>query len=236
MSESISLIIPAFKESKTIRQTLGRIIDIMNNLGYDYEIIVVDDGSDDGTYDISKILAKKNPRIKSVRYVPNMGKGHAIKTGFKKSKGNIIGYIDADLNLEKIEEYTDRLYEADVVIASKRHPESNIVYPLSRRILSKSFNLLIRLLFRLDISDTQCGFKFFKREVLEKVVPYLSIKRWAFDAELLILVDRFGYKIAEGPISFRHGESRLNLKEIFKMFLDVLGIFYRLNFTRSYSV
>jgi glycosyltransferase involved in cell wall biosynthesis len=238
LPDKISIIIPAFKESKTIRQNLERIVDVMNGLGYDYELIVVDDGSDDGTYDIAEINSEENPRIKVVRYTPNVGKGYAIKTGFKHATGSIIGYMDADLNLdtEQLEEYIKRLEGADAVIASKRHPESHIVYPLHRRILSNAFNMLVRLLFRFDISDTQCGFKFFKREVLDKVVPCLSIKRWAFDVELLVLVDRFGYEIAEGPISFSQGESRLKMMDIFNMFLDLLGIFYRLNFTRTYEV
>lgn len=238
LKDKISIIIPTFNGEKTLHKNIDKMIGAISGLGLDYELIIVDDGSDDETNKIAMSLEINNPRIKSVGYIPNMGKGNAIKTGFKHATGSIIGYIDADLdtNSEQLGKYLKKLERSDVVIASKRHKESHIVYPLCRRILSKSFNLLVRILFRLDISDTQCGFKFFKREVLDKIVPYLSINRWAFDAELLVLVDRFGYNIAEGPISFSQGESRLNLREIFNIFLDVLGIFYRLNFTRKYAV
>jgi glycosyltransferase involved in cell wall biosynthesis len=166
-----------------------------------------------------------------------MGKGQTIKEGFKHSKGHIISYIDADMpiNPKQIQYYLNMLENADVVITSKRHPESNIRYPLHRRVLSRCFNILVRILLRLPFSDTQCGFKFFKRSVLEEAIPRLFVKRYAFDVEILLTTYKRGYIVIEAPITFGHGEERINLRDIFKMGSDLLSIFYRNHFTKIYN-
>jgi len=234
---SVSIVIPAFHEAQKLPRTLGAFCEAMDELGLDCELIVVDDGSLDGTYDVANSVAMESRRIKVMGCSPNRGKGHAVLRGFRLSSGEIVGFVDADLEVgpEQFAYYFEKLKMADVVVASKRHPGSRIVYPFHRRFLSRAFNLLVRMLFGLRVSDTQCGFKFFRWEVLSDVVPRLRIKRFAFDVELLVLAKRSGYRIVEGPISFRHGEDRIKFKDIFRMALDLLSIFYRLHFTKIYD-
>ena len=236
LSNKISIIIPAYQESKIIAQTLYSTKKMIESVGLDYELIIVDDGSRDKTYYIAKDESNANKKIKVFRNPANKGKGYTIKTGFKHATGEIIAYLDADLNLrpEIISLYIKNLKNADVVIGSKRHPQSNVIYPLHRRILSKSFNLLVRIFFKLSYSDTQCGQKFFKRYVLEDVLPNLRLNRYAFDVELLYNVNKKGYKIVEAPFYYVHKTDKINIINIVRMALNLFGILNRIYITKSY--
>jgi hypothetical protein len=126
----------------------------------------------------------------------------------------------------------------DIVIGSKRHPESRIDYPMERRVLSFAYELFVRLLFGFHIGDSQAGIKLFRREVLERVFPQGLVKRYAYDAELLVLASRLGYRIREAPITMDFRSkfgSGVDLDAIVRMFLDTLGVFYRLKITKYYS-
>lgn len=233
----LSVIIPVHNQCESIAKCVKEVTKVMADTKLDYEVIVVDDGSEDDTYNIARGLARKDPRVKAVRKNPNMGKGHAIKTGFQHSTSAIVAYMDADLSMhpQQMTHYLQKLVGADAVIASKRHPKSDISYPLHRKALSKGFNLLVRAMFGLPLSDTQCGFKVFRREVLEDVMPRLLVKRYAFDVELLVNTNRRGYKVVEAPITLRHGEERLGVRDVFRMAVDLLAIYYRLHFTKTYE-
>lgn len=235
----LSVIIPAYNERERIARCVKEVAKVMADAKLDYEVIVVDDGSEDDTYNIARDLARENPRVKVVRNNQNMGKGHAIKRGFQHSTGEIVVYMDADLSMhpQQLTHYLKKLLivGADAVIASKWHPKSDISYPLHRKILSKGFNLLARAIFGLPLSDTQCGFKVFRRRVLEDVMPRLLVKRYAFDVELLMNACRRGYRVVEAPITLRHRKGRLGVRDVFRMAVDLLAIYYRLHFTKTYE-
>lgn len=223
----MSVIIPAFNEQGRIRECVEEVVRVVDGTGVDYEVIIVDDGSDDGTYSVARELAEWNPRVEVVRNRLNEGKGCAIVRGFRCSSGDVVAYMDADLSMPpwQLPLYLKTLLDADVVVGSKRHPKSDIVYPPQRRVLSKCFNMLVRALLRLPLSDTQCGFKVFKRRVLEDVVSKLRVKGYAFDVELLLLAYRRGYRIVEAPIVLRHRERRIAARSILRMLADLLRIF-----------
>ena len=127
---------------------------------------------------------------------------------------------------------------AKVIVGSKRHPDSHIDYPRQRRILSRGYEILLRALFGLQIRDTQAGIKVFRREVLEEVLPVGLVKRYAFDAELLVMAHRFGFSIVEAPIEMASWDeigSAVDLREVVRMFLDTLGVFLRLRVTKYYD-
>jgi len=233
-----SLIVPAYEEGNRLRECISQIKRTLSLLGLDFEIIVVDDGSRYKTYRTAKSL-ENSPQVRFLRNRVNMGKGYAVKKGFQKSTGDIVAYMDVDIGCtlkpQLIAHYLKMLDSSDVVIASKRHSQSKINYPLYRRILSRAFNIIVKLLFRLPLSDTQCGFKIFKRKVLEDAMSRLTIKRYAFDVELLVNIHRRGYRITEAPINIVHKESRITIKEIYRMAVDILAIFYRLYFTKTYN-
>jgi len=233
----VSIIIPAFNEAVSIARCLKEIARAMNDSKLDYEVIVIDDGSNDGTYHVSSKIAKGNHKIKLIKNHVNMGKGHTIKRGLQLCSGDFIAYMDADFSMhpKQLTLFLSTLKEADVVIGSKRHPKSTISYPLHRKFLSKGFNLLVRMMFRIPFSDTQCGFKIFKREVLEKVYPKLLTKNYAFDVELLINVYRLGYKIVEVPIVLKHWKEQLRITDIFGIAVDLPAIFHRCYLSKPYN-
>jgi len=127
-----------------------------------------------------------------------------------------------------------KLKDADLVIASKRHPKSRVDACFSRRFLSCGFNILVRLLVGLDIKDTQAGLKAVKRTALRRVFPLLSVKRYAFDVELIAVSKLLGLKIVELPVNMQLN-GKFKLKDAWRMFIDVLGIAYRLRITKFYQ-
>lgn len=241
--ELISVIIPAYKQEKTIVKDLLRIEQVLSELRHGFEMIVVVDGIQDKTFERAKKIKSKN--IKVYGYVTNKGKGYAVRYGMVRSKGSIIAFIDSgmDINPNGLSMLLEHFewYKADIIIGSKRHPVSKINYPQDRRLLSFLSQILIRILFGLNVRDTQVGMKFFKREVIENVMPRLLVKKFAFDIEILVVAYHLGYKrIFEAPvdIAFNFSESIVS-QHLFKILLhtllDTLAIFYRLKIKRYYD-
>jgi glycosyltransferase involved in cell wall biosynthesis len=239
----ISVIMPAFNEGKKIGSNLNETIETFRSLGHPFEIIVVNDGSTDNTADEVHKIELKHPEVTLVTYTKNGGKGNALKEGWKHAHGDLITFVDADLELHprQLRRFIDEMETTgvDIVIGSKRHPESIISYPLKRRILSKFYNLLIRGLFQCNLTDTQPGLKLFKREVLAQEFPKVFVKRYAFDLELLLNSQKDGFTLAEVPIEINfvreHG-GRIKLKDVGHIFKDTMGIFYRVKLTYYYNL
>ncbi len=236
----ISLIIPAKNEGNIIFRSLKEAEKVFDHYDWEYEIIVVDDGSTDNTYSEVLKAAKGNKSIKVVRK-KNGGKGSALKYGFNHCSGDLVTFIDADLDLhpKQIPLFISymRKYDADVVIGSKRHPLSKINYPLYRRILSQTYQILVAMLFDLNLRDTQAGLKLFKYEVLEDIMPRILCKKYAFDLELLVNARHRGFKIVEAPIelNWQRVEGRISLRDIGRIALDTAAIFYRLRILKYYN-
>lgn len=241
--EKISVLIPAFNEEENILPTVKETIAVFNDLGKDYEVIVVDDGSYDGTYNaVEKELGQFNDRVKIERYTPNQGKGFAIKYGFNFVTGDYVLFLDADLDLHPSQIanflYLMKREKADIVMGSKRHKDSIVDYPKSRKFLSNGYYFLIKILFGLPVKDTQTGFKLFRYEALKNGISRIIVKRYAFDLELLVVLHKLGYKIIECPIYLkptRRYYNRIGLKGIYDTMIDTMAIFYRLYIKRYYQ-
>lgn len=247
-NKTISIVIPAYKAENYIVKNILSIKKVMDNLRYDYEIIVVEDGKTDKTWEKVDKLAKKNNKIRIVGYLTNLGKGHAVKFGMARAKGDIIGFMDAgpELNPESIPLLLEHFewYDADIIVGSKRHAASKVEYPWQRRILSFGYQVGVRILFGLKVRDTQVGMKFFRREVLEKILPRLLVKKFAFDIEMLAVANSLGYtKIYEAPtqikMKFGGGVSTIAskgfIKTVFNMAWDTVAVFYRLKILKYYD-
>lgn len=238
MVKRLSVVIPAYNENGIILDMLKECIYSLN--GVKPELIVVDDGSHDGTLEKVQEFAKQNQNVRVVNYGGNQGKGFAVRYGFKYTTGDVVAFIDADLNLHPrqilgLMEYM-RKYDADVVVGSKRHPESKVSYPLPRKILSEIYYLFIRILFGIPVRDTQVGLKLYKREVLEDVLPKVLVKRYAFDIEILANAHRLGYRIIESPVELNMGfSSHVNKKAIWSMLVDTCAVFYRMKILKYYD-
>lgn len=242
MKKLLSVIIPAYRQEKTIVKDLKRIQEVLSNLRYDYEMICVVDGAVDRTREEAEGVA--NEKIKVVGYSENHGKGYAIRYGMARSHGEYVLFIDAGMEIDPngISMLLEHLewYRADIIVGSKLHPASKVKYSLGRRILSFGYRRLVRLFTGLKVSDTQAGIKIFRREVLEDVLPRLMVKRFAFDLEMLSVAHRLGYKrIYEAPIELDYTFSPLSnaatLRGIKNMLIDTLAIFYRLHVLRYYD-
>lgn len=239
----ISVIIPAYRQEKTIIKDILRIQKVLDQIRHKYEMIVVVDGMLDETFSRAKKLESK--KIKIVGYQNNRGKGYAIRYGMVRSKGDIVGFIDSgmDLNPNGLSMLLEHFewYNAHIIVGSKRHPVSKIKYPFNRRIISALSQIFIRSLFGLNVRDTQVGMKFFKRKVIEKVLPRLLVKHYAFDIEILVVSHSLGFKrIYEAPIElkWRSGSSitTSNLWTVLaNTFFDTMGIYYRLKMLNYYS-
>jgi dolichol-phosphate mannosyltransferase len=232
----LSLVIPAFNEENFIEDTLSSFDKIVKDKIFQYEIVVVNDGSKDKTLANATRYASRNGHVRVVTYSKNMGKGYAVKTGFMQSTGSVVVFADSDMEIgfDKISRYINALEHGDIVIASKWHPESTVKMPLPRKILSHGFNTLVRLLTGVKISDTQAGLKAMKKGAFENIFPKLAVKRYAFDVELLAVAHLYGLKVVEMPVDLNMDAS-FNAKEVWRMFVDLLGIAYRLRVIRWYQ-
>lgn len=227
---------PAFNEGNRIRRGIKGIVDIVSKLGYDYEVIIIDDGSTDNTRKIvSKVI--NNPHVKVIGYEQNQGKGYAIKFGLKHATGNYVVFWDSDWEIKPLEfkDYIQNLKHADIIIGSKRHVESLVWAPYLRKFLSYGFNILLRLALGIKISDTQSGFKAFRREKLEKIVHLMSVKRFAFDVELLSVASLLKMRIIELPVEINLSARMIGVNHIIRILLDMAGIVYRLRIIRWYQ-
>lgn len=244
----ISVVIPAYRAEKIIVKTLTRVKETLDAIRYPYEIICVDDGSPDDTFKKALKFSKLYPaKIKVFGYKENRGKGNAVRFGMASARGDIIGFIDAglDINPNGISMLLEHFewYKADIIIGSKRHPASKINYPWQRRVLSFGYQILTRILFGLNVRDTQVGIKFFRREVVRRVLPRLLVKAFAFDIEMLSVANYLGYKrIYEAPIelklSFGGGSTIVTrgfIRTIWRMLWDTMAVFYRLKILHYYD-
>lgn len=243
----LSVIVPAYNQEKTIVKDLESIKEVLNKIRYPTELICVIDGKIDKTFDRALVFSKRHSNVKVIGYNHNKGKGYAVRFGMAESRGDVVAFIDAgmDINPNGLSMLLEHFewYDADIVVGSKRHPASKVDYPWQRRILSIGYQILAWLLFGLRVRDTQVGMKLFKREVLEKVLPRLLVKRFAFDVEILAVANYLGYKrIFEAPIDITlqfGGTSAITsqkyLSIVISMLLDTLAVFYRLKILHYYS-
>jgi len=241
----VSIIVPAYRQERTIKKDIKNIYDSMLQTRWDFELIVVVDGKVDKTLKEAKKVKGEN--IKIFGYDKNFGKGYAIKYGMARSSGDIVAFIDAGMDIDPngVSMLLEHMewYEADIVVGSKKHPAARCNYPLIRRAYSWWYYLLIKILFGLKVKDTQTGLKVFKRKVLVKVLPRLLVKEFAFDIEILAVARHLGFtRIYEAPTkvewkysatSFRH--FLFNDPHIRKIFWDTLAVFYRLKIQRYYD-
>jgi glycosyltransferase involved in cell wall biosynthesis len=233
---------PAYNEEVHIHSSIQETLKTVDRFGCEYEVIVVDDGSKDRTYEEIMKAASSNDKVKVVQYDDNVGKGFALLQGFKYASGDLIVFLDADMDLHpgQIQMLFDymRIYDADAVIGSKRHPQSEVNYPWRRKIISNIYYVVIRTLFDLPIRDSQTGLKIFKYEPLKKAVSRILIKKYAFDLEILVNLHHLGYRIVSAPVVLnfnRRTWGRIGLRDIYNTAIDTLAIFYRLRILKYYD-
>lgn len=201
----LSVVIPAYNEEKRLGQTLRRISGFLSEKGYSFEIIVVDDGSSDGTESISRESGMREPVLKVLSNGINRGKGFSVRRGMNEASGRFVLFTDADLStpIEELGKLERAVRDgADIAIGSRSIPgsEVKVPQPFYRVLMGKTFNLFVRSIVIRGLVDTQCGFKLFKGECLRDVLPEMKVDGFSFDVELLYIARRKGYRIKEVPV------------------------------------
>jgi dolichyl-phosphate beta-glucosyltransferase len=226
-----SIIIPAYNEGDRIAGTMERVLGYAGEQDWKAEVIIVDDGSSDTTTEIVRGYMQTNSAVQLLQNPGNCGKGYSVRNGMRHAKGRVLLFSDADLS-SPIEE-ADKLFGAiangaDVAIGSRwlKTELQTRRQPMHRQLFGRVFNLLLRLILGLDYKDTQCGFKAFSRQSADVLFHLQQIERWGFDPELLFLARRFGFKVAEVPVTWAHREgTRLSpLRDGIRMFGEMLRI------------
>jgi len=236
----LSIIMPAYRLGDHIAENIQHVHDLFSD-SIPFEIIPVDDGSDDNTRAEIERVSSEAPEITPVLLDENSGKGAALRAGFHASKGSHILLLDGDLDLppSQVAGFFDIMEQkdSDIVIGSKRHPDSQLNYPWYRTVLSNGYYVLIKLLFGLPIKDTQTGIKLFRRPVLQYVFPRMLVKRFAFDLEILSMAHDKGFSVAEAPITmdFHGGWGCARPRTLRSILLATMAVFYRLRILRYYD-
>jgi dolichyl-phosphate beta-glucosyltransferase len=206
----LSVVIPAYNEEERLRKFVPGIVGFLRSKGQPFEIVVVNDGSRDGTGQVARELAKTYPMLRLIELDPNRGKGGAVKAGMLEARGQYVMFTDADQStpiteLDKLLEKLER-EGYDMAIGSRAVPGAGVEQPQVwyRALAGKMFGVGTRVFCVSGIHDTQCGFKAMKREVAQKVFPQVTSNSAIFDIEMLVVAAREGYRIAELPVKWVH--------------------------------
>lgn len=226
-----SIIVPAYNETTRLGATLQQILDHVHRENWNAEVVVVDDGSSDDTYEIAGRFAAGHPQVKVIQNPGNQGKGYAVRNGMMQARGKVLLFTDADLSSpisESIKLFAALEAGAEVAIGS-RWLDPSLQFQrqsLKRQALSRLFNLYLRIVLLFPYRDTQCGFKAFTRRAAEMIFPLQRVNRWGFDAEILFLAHRQGLRVVEVPVAWGHDErSKIHpIKDGTRMGWDALRV------------
>lgn len=242
LCKKLSLIVPAHNEESIIYNNSLEMCRLLNSFVNEFEIIIVDDGSEDSTYDEAMKASKADKHIKVLKTKWG-GKGNALKNGTVLAIGDYIAFCDADLDISPIQlkYFFDVMIneKSDVVIGSKMHKDSIVDYPFIRKVYSYCYYILLCILFNLKLKDTQTGLKLFKASIIKEVMSKVETKGFAFDIEMLTLINDEGYKISSAPVEIvfhRKALGRIGVNEIYNMIVDTFKIFYKLRIKKEGNV
>ncbi len=237
----VTIVIPAYNEDSRIASTLRSTSATLEEFRCSYEVLVVDDGSADETRAVAERVARELGRIRVVGYDTNAGKGFAVVRGAREARGDLVLFVDADLEVHPRQLQTlyraMQVADADVVIGSKVHSESDVEYSLKRRLMSWAYYAIVRLSFGLPVRDTQTGLKLFRREVLQVVVPRMLVKRFAFDLEALVIAHGRGFRVVETPVVVTRERDLQNIGWLDALHTawDTVAVWYRAYLRRYYD-
>lgn len=227
--QSLSIVLPAFNERDNVEQCVGKALEVASEISGDFEVIVVDDGSSDGTADvIAPLLGERRPNLRLVCHRVNSGYGAALRTGFAHARGDLVFFTDADnqFDISELKGFIPLLDRADVIVGFRVYRFD----PVLRSILSWGYNQLVRVLFRVRVRDVDCAFKLFRREVLERIE--LRSTDFFVDTELMAKARLEGYTILEKGV--RHyprtaGETTVRASHIPRTLVTVARIWAQIH-------
>ncbi len=200
---SLSVFLPAYNEQDNIGKVIETTVKVLEEIGADYEVIIVDDGSSDSTGEVADKLARSHPRVQVTHHERNLGYGAALKTGFTSAKNDYIFYTDGDnqFDVRELTKFVALIGLSDLVVGFRIQKR----YTLYRNLTSSTYNLVLRILFRLQYRDVDCSFKLIPKSLIDQIS--IESVRFFVDAELLIKAQQLGYSVTEIGVSHYYREA-----------------------------
>jgi len=227
-SVTVDIVVPVYNEQRVLRPNIETLRSFLLETGFPYrwQVVIADNASQDRTLEVARELAAEYPDVR-VLHLDRKGRGRALRAAWLGSEADVVCYMDVDLstNLRALEPLIRAVAEEgyDLAIGSRLMPASRTTRSLKREVISRAYNLLIKLMFFNRFSDAQCGFKALSRRAVRALVPLVRDESWFFDSELLLLAEHFGYKIKEIPVEWVEDlDSRVNI--VRTAWDDVLGL------------
>ena len=231
MRPSALVVLPVYNEEKAVRKGVETLLSFLNDHAqYEWKVVIADNNSNDRTAEIGRELESENP-IVSYLHIPRKGRGIALRTAWGQADTDYVSYMDIDLStgLDALIKAIDTLAGgADIAVGTRLSKESNTTRCLKREFISRSYNIVLKMSLGTHFNDAHCGFKTGRREVVQKIVPYIDDNEWFFDTEFLFYAEKLGHSIVEIPVTWI--EDTDTKAKIFKDAYDDLSGLYRLRF------
>jgi glycosyltransferase involved in cell wall biosynthesis len=225
---TVAVVVPVLNEAHVLEKSIATLLGYLReDFPYPAHVIIADNGSTDGTADVARRLAEAHDDVRMIS-LSVRGRGRALRAAWTASRADIVAYTDVDLSTElpALERLCRGLHEGgyDIATGSRLLPGSRIVRCFKREVLSRGYNLFLRWVLWTHFSDAQCGFKAVSRRVVDKVVPLIQNQHWFFDTELLVLGEKFGFRILDVPVRWvEDPDSRVKIAST--VWEDVKGVF-----------
>ncbi|MBI4680315.1 MAG: glycosyltransferase, partial [Nitrospirae bacterium] len=202
---SALVVLPVYNEEKVLKQSVQTLTDFLrNHAEYEWKIVIADNNSQDTTGEIGRVLESENPLVQYI-HIPRKGRGIALRTAWALTDCDFVSYMDIDLStgLDALIRSIALLSDgADIVVGNRLAKDSNTTRCLKREFISRSYNIVIKLSLGTRFKDAHCGFKTGRREVVQRILPYIEDNEWFFDTEFLFYGEKLGYKIEEIPVTW----------------------------------
>ncbi len=238
----VTVVLPAFNEADRLERAVEEVKRWMDKTGYEYEIVIAEDGSTDGTDRIASELAKRDPKVKHLHSDERLGRGRALTRAFKQAEGDVLVYLDVDLStdMRHLKELIDAVAKEgyDLATGSRLMKESKAERPFKRDIASKVYNLLVRLMLGSKLRDHQCGFKAFRRSSILGLLEEVKDDHWFWDTELLVLAQRRGLRVKEIPVRWKQGrDTKVRFtKDVLYMFSQIMRMWMESKRSKGFLV
>jgi glycosyltransferase AglD len=233
----VTAIIPVFNDRPSLEVALKTSVDTLSAITGDFEILVAEDGSTDGSTEYVRQYENQDRRVRLLHHDERQGRGRALNRAIREARGKIVCYYDVDLatDMQHLPSLISAVRSGSVISTGSRLlPESDIVRTGDREIASRSYNFLVRLFLGSRIHDHQCGFKAFDRERIVPILPFIRSNHWFWDTEILVRTQRAGYRVSELPVKWRAGKgTTVRLKDVFEMGTAILRLWWQIHVSKD---
>jgi glycosyltransferase involved in cell wall biosynthesis len=229
----VSVVIPVFNDRAALEIAIPQSVSAIREITNQFEIIIAEDGSTDGSAELVRTFSAEDPRVKLLHSDERLGRGKALNRAFQEARGPVVCYYDVDLatDMQHLPVLIETIREGyDISTGSRLLPESRIIRSEGREIASRGYNFLVRLILGSRLSDHQCGFKGFNRNRLLALIPSIKDTHWFWDTEVLVRAERAGYRIFEFPIIWNQGsKTTVKRRDIWDMGRAIFRLWWQVH-------